>query len=809
MLNREIYTKDPVTTQLLNNGVAKVADAFSSEERRTLRYELETFVCEGEYERGLARILQTFLTNLDASEQPGVWVSGFFGSGKSHLVKMLRALWVDYTFPEDKATASGLVDLPDSITDLLRELSTAGRRLGGLHAASGTLGAGAQGSVRRALLSIVFRSAGLPAAYPQARFVTWLKQEGLLDAVMETIKQAGRQWDQELGNMYVSRQLAEALLQADPSFASDLAGVRTQLREQFPNRDDVSNQEMVSAIRETLSQGGDFPLTLIVLDEVQQYIGEDADRTYQIQETVETCSADFESRLMFIGTGQTALAGTPSLQRLMARFPIPIQLSDTDVDTVIRKNILAKKPEARPQIEKFTTDHSGEISRHLLGSGIGYRPEDMETIIADYPLLPVRRRFWERCLRSLDPTGTKSQLRSQLSIVLEAARKTAEEELGCVVAGDFVFDEEASNMLQIGVLPREIYESIMKLKAGSEEEVLKARLCALVFLIGKLPQELGVQATEAVLADLLVKDLREGSGALRQSLPSLLEDLVQQSLVMQIEDEYRLQTREGSAWNDEYRSQLNELQSDPQRIANQRVELFRKEVRTRLSGARIFQGKCKEPRQPELHFGTEAPDDQDNLLYVWVRDGWDAEEKTVRSDARAAGNQSATLFAFIPRSSADELRTTLVELQAAQATLDARGAPSTPEGGEARNAILTRQINAQRKLTQVINRIFTAALVYQGGGQEIASVDLALKVEEGLHNSLTRLYPRFGVADHESWSQVINRAKNGDGDALSAVGHTGDADQHEVCKSLLQYVGAGKKGSEVRGAFTGKTTCAS
>ena len=168
MKNRELFLKDPLQSELLNNGVAEVRDIQSHSELQTLRYELETFVCEGQYATGLARILGSYLRNLDKPEQPAVWVGGFFGSGKSHLVKMLRSLWVDFEFP-DKATARGIAKLPTDITDLLRELSTVGKRCGGLHAAAGTLSAGAGESVRLALLSIVFRSAGLPEKYPLAR----------------------------------------------------------------------------------------------------------------------------------------------------------------------------------------------------------------------------------------------------------------------------------------------------------------------------------------------------------------------------------------------------------------------------------------------------------------------------------------------------------------------------------------------------------------------------------------------------------------------------------------------------------------
>jgi len=93
MKNREVFVKDPGTLRLLNNGVAEVAEIDSDALLQTLRFELETFVCEGEYEKGLVKILETFLLNLGLPEQPGIWVSGFYGSGKSHLVKMLRYLW--------------------------------------------------------------------------------------------------------------------------------------------------------------------------------------------------------------------------------------------------------------------------------------------------------------------------------------------------------------------------------------------------------------------------------------------------------------------------------------------------------------------------------------------------------------------------------------------------------------------------------------------------------------------------------------------------------------------------------------------
>jgi len=57
MLNREIYDLDPQQNRLENNGVAEVKDDQSQQALKTLRYELQTFVCDGEYQAGLDKIL--------------------------------------------------------------------------------------------------------------------------------------------------------------------------------------------------------------------------------------------------------------------------------------------------------------------------------------------------------------------------------------------------------------------------------------------------------------------------------------------------------------------------------------------------------------------------------------------------------------------------------------------------------------------------------------------------------------------------------------------------------------------------------
>lgn len=811
MLNRDIYNKAPQENRLVNNGVAEVSEDHSEAAQAILRYELETFVCDGQYEKGLETILEKFLMNLDAgAEQPGIWISGFYGSGKSHLVKMLRTLWTDYQF-SDGATARSLANLPTTVFEKLKELSTQGKRHGGLHAAAGKLGAGAGDKVRLALLGIVFKSKDLPEQYNQAQLVLWLKREGILETVESELQSAGRSLARELPHMYVSSHLAKALLKSRPDLAHTEADARKLLKEQFPQVLDVTSEQMISAIEDALDIDGQFPLTLVVLDEVQQYIGADAEKAFQVQEVTETLSKHFNGKLLFVGTGQSALSGMPNLQRLMGRFPVQVMLGDWDVENVTRQIILAKKPSAQPQVEQVWRDNLGEISRHLRGTKLEHTTEDEDVLTIDYPILPVRRRFWERVLRTIDTTGTVSQLRSQLRVVHEAVLATADTPLGHVVSGDFLYDQIAANLVSTAQLPKEVFENVQRFAAGDAASQLKAKLLKLIFLINKLPADaaldIGLKATEDVLADLLVTNLADGSAELRKQLPDLLDELQNKDrLIMALAGaqgtEYRLQTRESSAWYDEFRAQEAELKAAPQRVEQKRADLLKARFGEVLKKVRVVQGKENVERRLSPTYDETLPKDHDKNLYVWIQDGWQTEEKSVIAEARTKSADNPTLFAFLPAHHKTELSNAIVALEAAHNTLQRKGSPSTEEGRDAQRSMESRQRTAEKELHDLLDQLMTGVRVFQAGGQEASDGnDLAERINRAAKSSAIRLYNQFDVADHDKWSKVLDEARKGNLEALKQVGHTQEADKHPVCQKVLAYIGPGKRGSEVRDNF--------
>lgn len=810
ILIKDIFLRDPSTHGLINNGQARISN--EDDDGRVvdeLRGELSTFVCEGQYADGIQKILSSFLKNQSQTSQKGAWISGFYGSGKSHLLKMLCHLWQDTEF-SDGATARSLVpELPEDVRTLLRELDTAGKRSGGLLAAAGTLQAGTSENVRLSVLSILLRSVGLPDQYPQAQFVLWLEENGHLDKVRAAVGTAKKTWAGELNNLYVSPILAKALLAADPNFAISEAEARKTLREQFPVKpDDLTNSEFVGMFKRVLKRAGrnrKMPCTILILDEVQIYIGDSETRSGLITDVAEALSKELDSQVIVVGAGQSALTGVKMLSKLMDRFTIRIQLSDTDVETVTRKVLLQKQPASLGVIKNTLDGHGGEVSRQLQDTKIGERMDDKQYIVADYPLLPVRRRFWENCFRQVDAAGSQSQLRSQLRIIYDSVARISGRDLGAVVPADDLYEALAPEMVTTGALPREINERIVALgKDGTSEGHLRQRICGLVFLVGRLPVDgpgdIGVRATKEHIADLLVEDLKADNGRLRNTVATQLEKLADDGVLMRVGSEYRIQTEEGRTWDSEFRTREVKLKNDIHNFDEERTRLLLADFNEIVRKIKLLQGSAKEVRSLAIHTGSEPPPFTGDGVPVWVRDQFSSSEVDLVNTARAAGVENPTLYVFIPRKAKDELANAIAAAQAAEQTIAAKGAPVTPEGQLARQSMESRRVLATQQRTQLVREIVSSAKVYQGGASELLQLSLDDKLKTGAEESLKRLFSQFKDADFpaSAWEAAIKRARDGADNPFSPLKYEGPIERHPVCQQVLTAVGSGKTGTQVR-----------
>jgi hypothetical protein len=810
-LNKELFAQDPTTMTIPNEGVAKVARPVTDDQWRVLEWELRSFVCEGEYERGLERILDSFLTNLGKVQQPAVWISGFYGSGKSHLGRVLEYLWRDVTLPSGESARS-LVDLPTGIEAHLRELSMAGKRFAGLWSAAGTLGSGRSQSVRLAFLSVLFDSAGLPPQYPHARFTLWAHENGYLEAIRSAVEAAGKRYDHEVVNLYASPIIAQALLESDPTLGESVTDVRHLLRDQFPSRsEDVTDEEMLTAVEDVLRLQSDtegrYPLTLVLLDEMQQYLGDDHAKTLTVQNIVEHVSSRFDNSVLFVATGQSAMGATPTLQKLTDRFPVHVHLSDKDVETVVRQVILRKQPDRRGELEEVLREVSGEMDRHLAGTKIGPVAADKQNLVADYPLLPTRRRFWTLALQALDRAGKAGVLRTQLRIVHEATKQVADEPVGYVVGADFLYGQQEPSLLQSGALLKEISEWILAMRQEGEDGQLKARICALIFLITAIPEQMGtdtgLRATAPFLADLLIKDLRHDGVHLRKRVPELLDELVDDGRLMRVDDQYRLQTEEGVEWEKDYRGRLAAIRDDASKLANLRTERLQHAVDAAIGNLRLTHGHSRTPRKINVHLGTHEPKADEADIPIWIRDEWTVRESDVRDTAAQAGEDSPVVHVLLPKRDAETIKDALASHAATQGTVHSKPRPQTEEGREAQRAMESRATAQEERLDALVSDVVDHARVYQGGGTPVPASTFREAVELAAQHSLVRLFPKFEMADDLNWGKVITKARDGAPDALEVLGYGREPTSHPVCKEVLVAVSpAGTTGATLERKFS-------
>src|SRR5205823_3133762 len=161
------------------------------------------------------------------------------------------------------------------------------------------------------VLGVLLRGTGLPEQYAQARFCLWLLERGFYDRVRQAVEAAGKSWDAELNNLYVSSLIGKAVLGCDPAFAPSEVEARKTIRAQFDQpKTDISTGDFLRVAKQALAlrgREGRLPCTLLVLDEVQQYIGGSVERSTLVTEVVEAVSKQLDSQVMIVAAGQSAL----------------------------------------------------------------------------------------------------------------------------------------------------------------------------------------------------------------------------------------------------------------------------------------------------------------------------------------------------------------------------------------------------------------------------------------------------------------------------------------------------------------------
>ncbi|MHA1280229.1 MAG: BREX system P-loop protein BrxC [Candidatus Helarchaeota archaeon] len=534
-----------------------IEGVIKADDETNIIQEVEEYVITREIQEKLDHFFSVYSQSIKASQptsEIGVWISGFFGSGKSHLLKMLSYILENRELNGRRVGEIFLEKIDESDFELRANIETAIS----IPAKSILFNIDQKAEITSktqpdAILSVFNKVLNELCGYsPQYAFVAELERHLDLQGIYQPFKEKykelfGETWEK-------GREMV--LLEAD-RFARTLAEVKgiseaeaKKVFERYEKQDKISIEDFALKVKEYIDrQPKNFRLIFCV-DEMGQYISDNSKLMLNLQTISESLATICKGRAWIIVTSQEdmeTLVGElkdrqeEDFSKIMARFATRINLSSANVDEVIQKRLLAKNPigvEAlvpiydRERNNFKTIFHFGDGSRQ-------YRTyQSEEHFINTYPFVPYQFDLFQASIRGLSRhnafQGRHQSVgeRSMLGVFQHVVQKIAEEGIGRLVSYDHLFDGIRST------LRSEVQTAIINAE-NNLENPLDVRVLKALFLVKYVREFI---ATPKNIATLLVDHLGIDLMELEKRVQESLNRLEDQTYVQQIGGVYEFLT---------------------------------------------------------------------------------------------------------------------------------------------------------------------------------------------------------------------------------------------------------------------------
>ena len=440
-----------------------------------LRTDLTEYVLTDALVREFARVLEPVVDSArpagGETDRVGIWVSGFFGSGKSHFSKLVGHLLANTTVEGDTARElfARLLHAGPQSDERIRELfqEAANYQLAchlvpfditALHSDA------AETNVGLTFLRALYESVGLSRVPSFAECEFELRSAGLDDQLVVLYQQkCSKSWAEDKHVAALATGVfAECLAELLPHRYASPEAARHSLQLGMAQDAGLNIDEAVDRLLRWLDaeqqRVGRSPLRLMfVADEVGAWAGRNLDRIEQVRSFVETLGRKGRGRLWLLATSQEKLSSVVQnaptgggqqerelLQRLEARFQTNVHLESSEVGAILEERILRKKPHAVPALEGLWTSHEEQL-RDVAESpglelGANYPRPERDAFVKDYPFLPYQLAAAADIFGNMRGMKVSSGARSMLGVAFDATRALADQELGAVVSWDQIFD---------------------------------------------------------------------------------------------------------------------------------------------------------------------------------------------------------------------------------------------------------------------------------------------------------------------------------------------------------------------------------
>ena len=539
--------KDDINRKI--NGVVKV----DQDESSVLVQELNEYVITRELKKHFITFFNNYIESFnETTADIGVWISGFFGSGKSHFLKMLSYLLENKEVQGVKTVERFRAKFADDpATFMLIDRATKGRTDTILFNIDieGSINKD-KTAVLRVFAKMFYNYLGF---YGENLKVAKLEQFIAKKGKTEEFR---RVFEEKNGASWLESRDAYAFFEDDiVATLQEVLGMSEQAASNWFNGTETvetSIAQLVSEIKEYVdTQPRDFRL-LFMIDEVGQYVGGDTDLLINLQSLVEKIGSECGGKVWVVCTGQEAIdeiikARENEFSRIQARFKTRLSLSSSSADEVIQKRILLKTDEAEHDLEQVYAANDS-VLRNLFSftdaildikgyTGAG-------EFAKNFPFVPYQFILMQKVFAEIRKHGNSGKHlsggeRSMLSGFQEAAQKIEDRD-EYALAPFFLFYDTVHTFLDSSI--RRVIERCERAAIdGNGIEPQDVDVLKLLYLVRYVDD---VKANLDNIVILMADDIRMDKITMREQVRGSLDRLMSQNYIGRSGDTYNFLTDE-------------------------------------------------------------------------------------------------------------------------------------------------------------------------------------------------------------------------------------------------------------------------
>ena len=570
MMIRDMFADD-INRKI--NGVIKVDQAADE----VIEQELNEYVITRELKK---HFITFFNYYSDAFDQPtadiGVWISGFFGSGKSHFLKMLSYLLENKEVNGIRSVERFRKKFEDDpATFMMIDRATRGQTetilfnidIEGFSNKDKT-------AVLRVFAKMFYNHLGFYGENLKvAMMERYIDQQGKTEEFRRVFEEKkGKSW------LEMRRAFAFNGKFIVPTLMEVLDMSEDDAKAWFNDKTatEISIAQLVEDMKAYVdTKPADFRL-LFMIDEVGQYVGTDTNMLLNLQSLTEKIGSECEGKIWVICTGQEAIdeiikVRADEFSRIQARFKTRLSVSSSSVDEVIQKRILKKTPEATEKLERIY-EQNDSVLRNLFS--FKTEIEDVKKgytgaleFSENFPFVPYQFIIMQKVFAEIRKQGNSGKHlsggeRSMLSGFQEATQKIQERNEYALVPF-FRFYDTVHTFLDSSI--RRVIERCQKAADNGDgiepQDVDVLKLLYLIRYIDDIPSNLDN------IVILMADDIRVEKVAMRETVSASLDRLMSQNYIGRSDDIYTFLTDEEQDIQREIRNTNVDTASIVERIA--------------------------------------------------------------------------------------------------------------------------------------------------------------------------------------------------------------------------------------------------